>query len=49
MPCFKVVSGNGVLIGGTGTSALTQVLCWLQGKSGTNLEQRGKTGCDDLL
>lgn len=49
MPCLKVVNGNGVLIEGTGTSTLTQALCWLQGKPGTSLEQRGKTGCDDLL
>lgn len=49
VPCFKVVDGNGVLIGGTGTFTLIQVLCWLHGKPGASLEQRGKTGCDDLL
>lgn len=52
VPCFKVVSGNGVngvLIGRTGTFRLVQALCWLWGKPETSLEQRGKTGCDDLL
>lgn len=46
---LKVFNGNGVLIGWTGTFRLIQVLCWLLEKSETSLEQRGKTGCDDLL
>lgn len=52
MPCSNVVNGDGVdgvLIGWTGTFRLIEALCWLQGKPETSLEQRGKTGCDDLL